>query len=331
MKLPRWALLSLHVVLVFLLLFFVAENYLYVKGYRIPRCHYPRHLDNNNLPDPLCGWSSKPGSRPSVEDPKATITIWPNGQRASRLDPDQQAPERVLVLGCSYTLGMGVDDKSTWVWLLGQRFPQAVFDNYGVMSYGTYQCWLRMRQLLEKQHYDLVIYAYMHDHPRRSTGIELVEQNFGSNDFFQVPYGELRDGQLVCHTAKYINWPGQKQFVLINYLKRVYLGLFSRHNQTQDRQVNQRVFNLCLKQMLDTCNQHNTDFILVSLDESLEHMVDPDLASSLVYKDLSFFALRDAKYHVQQDVRKHPGPLAHRYWAAQLGDWLVSSGYLKEP
>ena len=60
--------------------------------------------------------------------------------------PDQRA--EVLLVGCSFTEGFGVDDEDTFSYLLNARYPHLMFHNFGTGGYGTYQSLLRVKKNL---------------------------------------------------------------------------------------------------------------------------------------------------------------------------------------
>ena len=90
------------------------------------------------------------------------------GARVSRLNDKNNSKVRVLMLGCSYLYGMGIQDQETCTWLLNDRFPDVTFDNYAFPGYGTYQCLKREELILSREHYDLVIYAPICNHVLRN-------------------------------------------------------------------------------------------------------------------------------------------------------------------
>ena len=165
----RWPFRILSWLLAALVLLTVcAEFYLIHRGEKVydPADYFSRA-------NPEVGWEPAPGrvlSQDCHPDNPLYEYIWPDTSRVSRPDWNRQTKYRVLVTGCSYTYGTGLREEETFVWKLNQRFKDVTFDNFGVYGYGTYLCYLRQKQQLERHHhkYDLVLYVHFDDHLRRN-------------------------------------------------------------------------------------------------------------------------------------------------------------------
>ena len=61
----------------------------------------------------------------------------------------QQNHTNVLLLGCSFTYGFGVDDDQTFASLLQKDFPEAGIQNAGVPGYGSVQSLMQLKAQLD--------------------------------------------------------------------------------------------------------------------------------------------------------------------------------------
>ena len=100
--------------------------------------------------DTELGWINNPGGH--VDGDFGRATFEPDGSRRTKRHPIDKPRDVVLVLGCSYTLGFGVDDQDTFAWKLQERFPDFDVENFGTAAYGTYQSLLRFRRFLREGH-----------------------------------------------------------------------------------------------------------------------------------------------------------------------------------
>ena len=96
----------------------------------------------------------------------------------------------VIAAGCSFTFGLGVDDESTWPWLLQERLPDYQVINTGVNGYGADQALLSAEQVAKQS----------------AGSIRLVVLGFGD---FQIERNRSTQGMI------YFTYPrGKPLFVL---------------------------------------------------------------------------------------------------------------------
>lgn len=136
--------------------------------------------------DPLLGASLKKGPWKAAhrrvygpQEKPAYDVIYSVNEQGRRITPEwgKKAESAVLLFGCSYTFGMGVNDKDTYAWKLAEGLGEKYqVINLGVSGYGAHQ----MLALLQSGRLDAVFTRYKHiyaffltiaDHPRRCTGI----------------------------------------------------------------------------------------------------------------------------------------------------------------
>ncbi len=116
--------------------------------------------------DPDLGWSSVPDTR--LEDfygPGRHLTINSQGVRAKRAYA--AAPPagklRALCAGDAFTLGVGVDDDSTWCAQLEQIEPRLETVNLGQGGYGLDQSYLWVRRDGAGFDFDVLLFAFVRD------------------------------------------------------------------------------------------------------------------------------------------------------------------------
>ncbi len=333
-----------------------SEAYLRHKG--IP----PVNLElqaQNKICDPVLGWKPLPGinvtNEPVVHDTGLTETVWPDTSRASRPQQDKPCKYRVLLLGCSYCYGQGLEDRNTFAWLLNERFPEVCFDNFGVSAYGTYNCLLRERQCLNHTHYDLVLYLPICDQLRRNAAPRLfVPHNDGVHEdgvTLISPYVSLDSRhELVFHPAT-PHWFGEEYLSSIHFAKRAYYSYLENKNsqKTPLNSFTQRIMYWQLLQLMyETARQHKAQFAVCIYDS--KHECGEDLMpinqqqyNSMGLKELAdlipqelpfdYVFLGNGKegatskddprlYTYPDPVVAHPGPLRNANWAKSIGNYV---------
>ena len=121
------------------------------------------------------------------------VSVFPGGNRVTPYHPE--AETAVILLGCSFTFGTGLDDRQTFAWLLGEKCGDScMVYNYGRPGHGAHQ----MLDLLESGRLDeiaarhkqmRVIFTTFADHALRSAGYTSREA--------RAPWYELENGQVV--------------------------------------------------------------------------------------------------------------------------------------
>ena len=179
-----------------------SENSIHVKSGQTAHLYEK----DDALPDPLLGYgpntkAQKVAARRVNGDNVIYDVLYSRDEEGRRITPDRgdKADTAILLFGCSFTLGMGVNDQETFAWqlgkILGEKFQ--VF-NYGFMGYGAQQ----MLALIESGRLDACVQRYkksyaffltIADHPRRC---------LGPGPFYQGPVYILENG-----AAKYAGRP----------------------------------------------------------------------------------------------------------------------------
>ena len=356
-----------RVFLCLLLLWFSCDIYLQSRGYRPEHtcAQFAQIEPDRNVFDSEIGWLNYPGRHRSLESPAGkTIweSIWPDGSRVSRPDFNRATPYRVMVLGCSFTYGMGVEDYQTYVWQLNRLFPRVTFDNFGAVGYGTCQAYLTEKRLFElnRQKYDLVLYAPMQSHPLRNVNPFVVnflnprQQFLGVDEpYILPPIGSLDSHGKLCISAPISRWLGDSIFTTINFFKR--MSDFRAVQRTQEPGYRpdpqwHLVYLRLLQQMDAEAKQHGARFAVCCLDSSdndnLQLPVRCNLQMNLdvsAYEDIPeqlpfpygymgnerLGHERLPKFYVNGDLSNHPSALVHRGWALNIAQWLEEERLLQ--
>jgi hypothetical protein len=112
------------------------------------------------------GWSHVPDTRlENFYGPGRHLTINIQGVRATHVyDPQPPAGQiRALCAGDAFTLGIGVDDASTWCSQLGKLEPRLETVNLGQGGYGLDQSYLWVRRDGAAFHPKLLVFAFVRD------------------------------------------------------------------------------------------------------------------------------------------------------------------------
>lgn len=278
-----------------------------------------------------CGWVNMPGT--SHTETEAAETVWPNGQRASRRIIDKKASKRVLLAGCSYLFGMGLKDEETLAWLLGVKFPDAVFDNCGVPSYGTYQCMMTVDYMLQHNKYDLVLYMFIDDHVNRQ---HMWRSHSGVNlrHIYTIDPGVVKDGErLYFYPSSYFRWPGQYDSALIAFFNALYCAdgvrraakaeAFLNFSQNRMRTAEDWIsVKKMASRMEESCRSHGSGFAVVMLTPNTFVADGADSRWPCDYVDISFPGLESGNFRNQHNLLMHPNYAAQKCWLENITPWL---------
>ena len=271
-----------------------------------------------------------PGSWTSEEDPDVKENVGPDGMRLSRPDGTVSKPHNVLVSGCSYTFGVGVADKETYVWRLNELCPEANFDNCGVSGYGPYRSLIRLRRYLPRKRYDLVIYSMLDNHLDRDSMPHLVFTNDGdSGELITLPYMSIDgSGNCVEHPLQQLNWPLTDRSYLMNFLRNSCVLVKARSVQEPSVKEKQAIFAYIMNSMATEARAANAKFVLAVLNRNPvpAPMFSPDVNIINVAfqngEDLS------DEYRVRHQHNTHPNGIVHDYWASKIAEQLREQHYL---
>lgn len=279
-----------------------------------------------------CGWGLYPWKRRvSNERPsEGKETVWQNGQRRSRSSVDKSCSKRVCLIGCSYLFGSGLSDEQTLAWMLNQSYPDIRFDNYGSPGWGTLQCYLLEKRLLEICKYDLVCYFAINDHRERNTKYKFLGSLKAGQRYVMYPRAELKkNGELKIITSGSQVWPWEDRLNTVNFFHRVYIGFMSGYMQKKaeltvkdgrpyDRfmPMREEVFWRLTSLMAEEAAGRHTDFCLCLLEgewPQWRYCPPPANPSYEIWK-LSWPEIFNSEYRINYDVNEHPNQKANEMW-----------------
>jgi hypothetical protein len=148
--------------------------------------YYLKDAEPYAEPDPVRGWRNRADVSIEYGEPEFKVTIRQNrwGFRGGPLERAKGDRRRVLVLGDSFTYGVGVEDDETFSARLEQLEPGLEVINTGANGYGTGQELLLLRDEGLAFEPDIVLVAFFWNDI--ANNVERKDVRF-----------DLRDGQLV--------------------------------------------------------------------------------------------------------------------------------------
>jgi len=195
----------------------------------------------------VLGWRNKPGEYVfpgyTTDAPPIHFTLWPDGSRATQPHKANR-PDRVLVLGDSFTQGWAVSDHETYAWKLQERFPAWEFLNYGTAGYSTYQALLILERYLavSESPPKLVVYGFNDGQEGRNVA-PFAWMNLltlaSRKGHVEVPYCLLgADGRLQRHSPeRYPMWPFKTRSATVTFAEEWYERFKTRNRSRQARTV----------------------------------------------------------------------------------------------
>lgn len=306
----------LRLFLCVILLPLIAENYLYLKGFENAGAAKAEMRFNQWVANPVrrsLGWDNDPNSQ------RYTLAV------ESATPPDYkrlgQRRGNYLVVGCSCTFGVAVEPQESFVYLLRQKYPQINFDNYAVPGYSTYQCYKKLKMVLQRNHnlYDGVIYCNLRDHLRRNTRLTFVKDLDGLR-FIGPRVIANEDGKYeYTDVAPVAYWPGTHILGRsVWFLQVVYLRAYAA--RPCPHQFDAAVFNDLIARMASLCRERNMGFTMVWLDRDNTRDVSPANRSGINIINAVFSGIDDPRYQVPGDG--HANAEVHKFWAKKIAEGL---------
>lgn len=147
--------------------------------------------------DAVLGWSQKPSDHCKHYKPFGFNVTYTTDDHGNRVTPGGYDKPKILVLGCSFGFGHGVQDNEHFPAILGQNIPEYKVINGAVMGYGTIQAYLKLKQMLEQPNdIKMVVYEFIPHHLHRNYlrkyWLELLWQSKRRNPHFEMNNGQLQ-------------------------------------------------------------------------------------------------------------------------------------------
>jgi len=215
--------------------------------------------------DPQLGWINHPGA--SLNWGNGIASFMPDGSRRTSSDPVANPRPRWLLIGCSYTQGLGLADPDTFGWRLQAMFPRVSLTNFGTGGYGTFQALLRFRIERDRERPAVVIYGFGDFQGARDVASHAFNHNL--NLPFLPPRVSLEppgvdEGRLVEYPIDWFpRFPLESHSGLMHLLADAYYDRYY-YAQDNDAQFN-RVQRAVLKRMRDEVEAAGAKFIVANL------------------------------------------------------------------
>lgn len=335
-KSPDW---RFYVYLI-LLLIPCTEVALRAVGYR-PYVRSDYHITSTPafclIPDTRMGFALAPGSF-SVTINHAHSYRATHGTDSLRVcSPvaDSTTRPEIWVLGCSYTYGMGVSDDLHYPAQLQRAFPAYQLKNFAVPGYGTVQSYLQLkRHLLAGEIPKFVVLGYAGFHNERNVmtpayrkhlhlGFQASDPKLKAHfDAGRVPYAVSSDTGITIQWndwgTLYDEWPGRKQFALVNALETL------SEDQAAFRLAPHETTLQLMLQIDQMCRDKQIPFLVAGLTPGttskrmLQALEQNDISVLDIAVDLQDQAFTHAPYDT------HPNARAHTEYAHQLTTFLYT-------
>ncbi len=193
--------------------------------------------------------------------------------------------DTVIVFGCSFTYGYGVNDDDIFVNQLQKHFPEQHYINYAVPGYGTAQALIQLQTLIDKGKIpDKAMLVFSEVHPERNALAKSYRQalkigfshsNEAVEDIMKnarIPYRVLgSESMKFCEwETLYSHWPGRESFALVHALQTTF-----------QRGMEEEAMVAITAEMLDDfvalCIENKIEPIVVNLDDRKFNDHYPDI------------------------------------------------------
>jgi len=181
------------------------------------------------IPDTGLGWVLQPGfeGQHLHQDFSVTYRVTETGFRKTRPQPLDPSRPVVLILGDSYTFGLGVEDDQTFSSLLSRDYPRKAWVNAGVIGYSNDQQLLFLKRLMALHHYDEVVLCVYLGNDIADNGRPFPLQAARPKPFYRLREGTLTLENVPVSFSRLP--PGQRESYTQAILKGCYQpGLFRR-------------------------------------------------------------------------------------------------------
>lgn len=234
----------------------------------------------------------------------------------------------ILLFGCSYAYGLGVNDSQTMGWHLQNHFDTIAFKSHCTPGYGDIQAFHLLQNLARKgQMPEIVVLNFCDFHLERNVlaneyrkhlmlgyqrskeGLDTMMQTGGFP--YVVSKGKDLFFEVEPWSSVYSNWPGREHLALVNLLQTVREQLF---DQSDHHGASITLF----RRINDLCNAHNTNLLVAALTKTSETtaFLKQCRHHGLTVADISVDLLES--HYNNQPYDSHPNALAHKQFANAL-------------
>lgn len=238
---------------------------------------------------------------------------------------------QLLLFGCSFTFGFGLENEETWVWKLANILgPQWKIDNYAFNAFGAHQMFAYLEDGIIRPPvapFREALFFALHDHIRRFTGL------FGMNS----PWYEMENGEIVrkgftddspyAITLKIPSVLNASQTAreISGWLN----GIVMRKKEQEFKQIYTILIIKSAKLLKEKYNTPLTVLVWPNIED-----IAPDLEKAgipVIYARtmlVDWDTKGETVYHILMNREYHPNLKASGELAAGLGDYFI--GLLKK-
>lgn len=247
-----------------------------------------------------------------------------------RMVPGSAQPENpsLLMLGCSFAYGYGVNDDENFAALLQKQFPEQSVKNMGVIGYGTVQSLMQLKEAVKKDSLKLVILNFSSFHFMRNS----LSQTYRSNlkvgyerssleveslmQESRFPYITTCDLDIEYQPweSMYSNWYGRDWSAIVNWRQLA-------SDRRKDKAIDELAIAACLiREMEAICEANGIDFAVVNLDTTPEtELLWPLLRGNWMNAGFDF----RNKELTNLPYDSHPSVKGHEYLARKMKPFLT--------
>lgn len=241
--------------------------------------------------------------------------------------------QNVLMLGCSYFEGFGLDDNDTIALHLENSLLNTNVLNFSTSGYGTYQNLLLLKRLLENKDFiknkpKIAIYGFIEHHELRNVG----DRNYrrvlaynSSNINSVMPYCRLENDNLECRKPEYIYNPYLIKSPLYSVRLISTLEIFDKFyslKKDEPKIVTENII-IQIKNLLD---KNEIPFLFTILDSKNETFINYNK-----FAQTNNVSLADCRYEEKSNPKyllpdkEHPNELATPIIAKCLAENILKT------
>lgn len=171
----------------------------------------------------------------------------------------------IHILGCSFTHGSGLSDEETYPFLLQSALPGFRVYNHAVAGYGVVNAYLQIKELIQADSGDIVLYAYIGEHDNRYTRRAFKKLHPSREAFRNIRFLSADTSLNISYYGySYSPWPLISHLALVNTAENLYL----RHldGEAEKHLISERiVFN-----MMSMCRRKGAVFVFAGISNDRE-------------------------------------------------------------
>ena len=278
-----------------------------------------------SVPDAELGWINKVGVSRSIEEGHVLMTFWDFGRRATRADaarPDGKVP--VMVIGGSNAQSYGVRDEESFVYILGERYPQLWLENFGNGGYSTVQA-LMLGEKAYAEFYTsdkpkLILLAFDDSHAVRNVADQSWVYSISDDEgrYVAPPHYRISDDAFVFHPFRRIGfWPLERKSALSTVLHNVWLQSVVYDTVDQALPVTRHI----IERLSGFASTQGVQFAAVVLEDRSQIADALFSGQSFPYKNCSEPGRSDPDKYLLGG-NSHPNAGLHLYFANCIAEWL---------